>query len=541
MKKLHLISLALLSGLLLTVSWPDRGFSLLLLVALVPLLFIEDHFYKNKTQNHPFGLFPYVFLSFLVWSTVTTWWIYNSTFIGVFFAILFCSLFLSIAFTLFHLTRRNLPQQWLGYLSLLAYWIGYEYFNHDWDLSWPWLSLGNGFASYPRFVQWYEYTGIFGGSLWIWLCNLCIFFLIKQWRQWTALTRKFLWACLGTLSLIIFPVIFSVFRYYTYEEKSRPVDVIVVQPNMDPYNEQYNLPPLEVTHRLIQLSRKQADRKVQFIVSPESAIQEYIWENDLNRSGSFDSLRNFMRSFPQVKMVVGLSSRKVFMPGEPLTSTARKFIDADEYYDAYNTAALLDTSPLIQKHHKSKLTPGVEVMPFAKYLKFMEKYALDLGGTVGSLGSDPEQIPYNIEDTLKIAPIICYESVYGEFVANYVRNGANLIFVITNDGWWGNTAGHRQHLSFSSLRAIETRRSIARSANTGTSAFINQRGDILQPTEWWKPAVIRQKINANDAITFYVKYGDYIGRACLYASGLLLLLTLAFVVKRKSKKTVTHH
>ena len=243
-----------------------------------------------------------------------------------------------------------------------------------------------------------------------------------------------------------------------------------------------------------------------------------------------------------MNIITGISSRKVFQPGEPLSVTARKFTQdegytgADMYYDSYNTALFVAHDSTLQKYHKSKLTPGVENMPYLNVFPFLKKFAIDLGGTTGSLGVNPEQTPFIFRDGLKIAPCICYESVYGEFMNSFIQNGANVIFVITNDGWWGNTPGHRQHLLFSVLRAIETRRSIARSANTGISCFINQRGDISQRTEYWVPAVIRQKINANDKITFYVKYGDYIGRIFLLVAALFALLTISTSLRNRKRK-----
>jgi apolipoprotein N-acyltransferase len=216
-----------------------------------------------------------------------------------------------------------------------------------------------------------------------------------------------------------------------------------------------------------------------------------------------------------------------------LSASARKFRDADVYYDSYNTALYVAHDSTLQKYHKSKLTPGVELMPYLDVLPFLKKYAIDLGGTTGSLGVNPDQTPFIISNNLKVAPCICYESVYGEFMNRFIVNGANVIFVITNDGWWGNTPGHRQHMLFSVVRAIETRRSIARSANTGISCFINQRGDISQRTAYWVPATIRGKINANDKVTFYVRYGDYIGRIFLLVAGLFVLLTISTSFRRR--------
>ena len=187
-------------------------------------------------------------------------------------------------------------------------------------------------------------------------------------------------------------------------------------------------------------------------------------------------------------------------------------------------------------YHKSKLTPGVETIPSWGILKPIEKLAIDLGGTVGTLGTDNEILVFTDAKKRKVVPIICYESVYGEFVVKTIRDGATMIFVITNDGWWGNTPGHRQHFLFSILRAIETRRSIARSANTGISVFINQRGDVFQQTAYWEPTVIKQQINANDKLTYYVKNGDYIARVSVFISVLVLLISLiqGFLKKKKS-------
>ena len=108
--------------------------------------------------------------------------------------------------------------------------------------------------------------------------------------------------------------------------------------------------------------------------------------------------------------------------------------------------------------------------------------------------------------------------------------------IITNDAWWGDTPGYRQHLRYASLRAIETRRSIARCANTGISAIIDQRGNIIERTPWWEKSAIRGSINMNDEITYFVKTGDVPGRLC---TAVFSLLVLALIVRicLKGKKS----
>jgi apolipoprotein N-acyltransferase len=278
------------------------------------------------------------------------------------------------------------------------------------------------------------------------------------------------------------------------------------------------------------------DSNTNFLIAPESAIQEEMWDDNLQAFGSIKLLLEINRDHPALNIVIGGSTFYEFKEGEVISNTARKFKDVDKYYEAYNTAILINSSDSLQLYHKSKLTPGVEILPSFPGFKWLEKLAINLGGTVGSLGTDKIRKVFKTTKSVDIAPTICYESIFGEFFSEFVRNGAQIMCIITNDGWWGNTAGHRQHFAFAHLRAIETRRSIARSANTGISAFINQRGDDLQATKYWVPAVIKGTINANSKLTFYVKHGDYIARIAVLCTALLLLLTIimGFINRKKS-------
>jgi apolipoprotein N-acyltransferase len=154
-----------------------------------------------------------------------------------------------------------------------------------------------------------------------------------------------------------------------------------------------------------------------------------------------------------------------------------------------------------------------------------------LGGVMGRCVGQEEVSLLNVHGSGTRIPVgcaVCYESVYGEYFTDYVRKGAKAMTIITNDAWWGDTPGYRQHLSYASLRAIETRRAIARCANTGISAIISPSGEILQPTPWWEPAAIKGQIPLREDITFYVSHGDITGRVCTF---LFILLLLALLVR----------
>ncbi len=541
MKKYQLLLISVLSGILFTLGWPADGFPGLLFIAFVPLFFIGDYIYEHREKYHRYSILFYTYPAFLIWNGLCCYWIWNATPAGGIGAVFVNAFFMAFVFNIYHISKRNIYPAQNAQFILVFFWISFEYFHLNWDLNWPWLNLGNGFANYPKWIQWYEYTGTFGGTLWIFLVNIFIYRSIKTLmakREAPGAKRKMsaLPFALSALLLLAIPLTISFIIYSNYQEKSRPINIIITQPNIDPYTEQYSLPPSSVIKRNLDETMPYLDENTDFIISPESALQEKIWERSVDHYRSLQLLKKFIHENPHVGIVIGASTYREFLTGEEVSPTARKFTDADRYYDAFNTAFYLNTGPIDQWTHKSRLTPGVERMPFPKYLSFLENFAIDLGGTVGSLGIDAERkIFVRPSDSLRFAAAICFESIFGEFFSDFVRNGAEIMFIVTNDGWWGNTPGHRQHMSFARMRAIETRRSIARSANTGISAFVNQRGDVTQKLEYWVPGGLSQSLNANSKLTFYTIYGDYIARISSFVTAILLLYTIARVLIKRRK------
>ncbi len=537
--KIHLVLLSVTSGIILSLGWPERGIPLLLFTGLVPMLLIEDYIARNRDRFYRYSVLFYSYPGFLIWNVLTTWWIVNSTLQGGIMATVLNALFMSIILQAFHWTKKNLRHPLAGYAALISFWVAFEYLHLNWDLNWPWLNLGNGFATWYRLVQWYEYTGALGGTVWVLVGNIVCFEIVRLlFSHKKPLISQFV----VQYSIVLFfwilaPIIFSLYLYTNYKEEIRPVNFVVVQPNVDPYSEQYSLPPQEVVARIMKLAAPHLSDSTDFMVAPESAIQEEMWEGNPRTFITIRLLKKEIEKHPHLNILIGGSTYYAFKPGEKLPRTARKFTDVDHYYNAYNAAIMLNGWDTLQLYHKSKLTPGVEILPSFKGFGWLEKYAIDLGGTVGSLGTDSVRKVYSAVYAPRVAPVICYESIFGEFFAEFVRNGAQVMIIITNDGWWGNTAGHRQHYSFAHLRAIETRRSIARSANTGISAFIDQRGDAHQVTKYWEPAVIKGSLNASSTLTFYVKHGDYIARFLSWLGGFLYLASIFISLqKRFSRK-----
>ena len=523
------VLLAVLSGGLLTAAWPTWGIAPLVFIGFVPLLLIEGRIAQGEKGK----LFWLSFLAFLVWNVATTWWVWNATPAAI-AAWVLNALFMSIVFNVFHLTKKKVCNNPWGNLFLIPYWLAFEYLTYLWAAKWPWLNLGNVFSLRVEWVQWYEYTGVVGGTLWVLLVNILIVNIIQFFKE---KETKTIFISIGLEAVILLlPILLSTSMYKHYEEQGTDTEVIVVQQNCDPWNEQFDHQfDAQVIQNNINLSLPLVTPKTRFIVSSESAIQEGIWLHELDQSDALNTLHDYVKRFPQLAFVIGGTTYEWVPRGMEDDFPARQIEGTNHYYYCHNSALLIDTTNL-QLHNKSQLTPGVEAIP--EWMGFLKNYSITMGIARGTLKTDPESKTLNFNGH-KIGVPICYESAFGEYVSTFCKKGADLLFVITNDGWWGDTPGYRQHFEFSKLRAIENRRCVARSANTGRSGFFNQRGDVLQQTHYWVPDAIKATLKANTKVTFYAKHGDYLSRIAVYLTFVLLITLIAKTLLGlgKSKKT----
>ncbi|MCF0174666.1 MAG: apolipoprotein N-acyltransferase [Bacteroidaceae bacterium] len=502
---------------------PGCGF--VALFSLVPLLAAE----RVASLKGLKGFWWMQYLAFLVFNFITTFWIRNATFGGAVFAVVANAAQMSLVFEIFRFSKRYFKGT-LPYIFLMCLWIAFEAHYYDVQISWPWLTLGNSFARSIRLVQWYEYTGVMGGTLWVWLCNLAIFggmvalsdgsFALK----WNNKARAAYF--IGLVSVIFGPMIVSGVIWNRFQESSDPVKVIIGQPNFDPYQKFESLNQGQQNDIFMELVKPSLDAdslQNSLVIAPETFVGGIVL-NRFDENASVVAFRDFLRSYPNSSLLLGASTYEYVEVGKAHSPVARETF-GDNWYESYNSAIMLRPEGS-EIYHKSKLVVGVEQTPFPKIFVPIDN---SLGGVMGRCIGQKEASVLHF-DGHKIGCAVCYESIYGEYCTEYVKKGADVLAVITNDAWWGNTAGYRQHLSYASLRAIETRRDIARCANTGISALINQRGEILEKTSWWQSEVLTGEINANSAITFFVSHGDIIGRIFTFLFFLLSLLLLVRIL-----------
>src|SRR5687768_1497790 len=476
----------------------------------------------------------------LFWNIATTWWVWNASPAGAIGAFLANSLVMCVPWLLFYFTKKTMGR-WIGYSSLIIYWLTFEYIHHNWELSWPWLTIGNSFATHPEWVQWYEYSGSTGGSLWVLLTNIIAYAIFFEYRN-NGRTRNYYITLASWIAVLVIPILISGMMISSEKKivaaglSTAAKNVVIVQPNIDPYKEKFAGDVESQIQKLIILSEKQIDKNTTLVIWPETAIPVSANEVDFKNNFFYTPIWSFLNRHPFVSLLTGINSYKTYGTDKKKASkTARHDIQSGIYYDEFNTAAFFDADTSIQLYHKAKLVPGVETLP--SFLNFMGKWFEDFGGISGTLGRDSERKVFvSWDNHFKAAPIICYESIYSDYITEYIRKGANILTIITNDGWWGNTQGYKQHMNYGRLRAIETRKWVARSANTGISCFIDPLGNMINPQPWDTAAAIKLAVPVDSRQTFFVKHGDMLSRASAVVSILLLVLNIVFWIKGRIKK-----
>jgi apolipoprotein N-acyltransferase len=528
MNKYSLVGLSVIGGILSGLAWTGWCSGLVLLISFVPFFLIENYLFENPKRFTPNAFFIFLLPGFVIFSIISLGWMRVASLTGAICVIMGLSFLMAFTTWLAHIIRLR-AGIFAGFTAMVTFWLSYEYISLNVNIISPWLNLGNGLSKDILFTQWYEVTGTAGGSLWILCSNLFLTIFLSG-----SLTRKrrnslylLIW-----LSVIIIPSAISVYRYLTIEQNSlNGSEVVIIQPNTDPYTEKFTIPFEDQLKKVIIQANTGITNKTDWVITPETTIDDPANLDDLSNDKYVRMIKVITARHPRINVVTGLVTYRLYPPlKEAPTFSARKIDASGLYYDHFNSAVRIDTGKICSVYHKSKLVPGIEMQFSSGPGRFIARILPYLGGTKWGYGMQEERVCFEHTGTsMKIAPVICYESVFGKFVSGYIRKGAEAIFIITNDGWWKNTNGYKQHLNFASLRAIETRRPVVRAANTGVSCLIDIRGKRSGESIWWSRAVIRGEIYPEDRITFYVKHGDYLLLISVFISTIILFIAFLII------------
>lgn len=504
--------LAFISGLLLGFPWVFSSFAFLTFVAWIPLFILEE---RLRDRPNPYLVFNYALACFLVWNILGTWWVTQAHLLGGILIILANTLCQAFSFWL--ASRVGSINRMPLLFPFVAIWMGFEYFHEWWDLAWPWLNLGNALAATPEIIQWYEFTGARGGTLWIILANVSGLALYKSWQE-GSLHRRMI-AGAACLLIVTLPAFLSWHIYRNIEIGTDTLSFALVQPNLDPYTEKF-VPEKQAGHLdlFFDIAGQVCDEKTRLLIGPETQIVAQIDEQDPDTSPQFRRLKAFQQQYPQLSILLGVHSferlkRDKAVPG------SRYDAEKNVYYEAFDSALFLPAGSDALFYHKTKLVPLFERMPFVQHLRFLGRYSLELGGYNGTYSNRQTHAAFeDHEKAVRILPIVCFESIFGSYCARRLSEQRGFIGMVTNDGWWKNTPGYKHHFNFSRMRAIECRRDLIRAANNGISAHIDARGRVVAKTAWWQAATLTGDVHLRAGRTFFSRHGDFLGRAALFCA-----------------------
>jgi len=506
------LALALVGGLALILCWPPFSAFPIHFICFVPLLALAQT-PQAKSIRTMFLLSSFVFA---IWGIGTLYWIAKASVFSCLGAILIHTTVSAAVFTLWLAATQYFTR--LAKNKTLITWLSYALFCFSWVtlesakerlLNFPWLNLGMSLASHPQFIQFYEVTGPYGGTLFLLVSNILLFESLASGRR-SVVTRfaAVIWVT-GLLG-------FSVYRYYSVNDYASPVEVRVVQ-GRSTFFKPSGKPQPKLLDSLIALSAKNAARNTEFFIWPESAFEPWhaVNEDSLEGSSGIEKIRAFLVPYWHGNVIFGALTYK----------TDSKHA-ADTLW--YNSAVCLSADQRIQVYHKQRLVPGSEGMVFGLSQAFSSR------GSFGRyLNEGTSQNNFYARSGIGTAPVICFESAFSEDVTRKVSSGVQFISVITNDAWWGRTSGTYQHLAYARLLAIENRRWVLRSSLGGISAVIDTQGNVMSSLQSENSGVLQVAINAAEEPTYYTMHGDFLVKCCLLGAGLIILVL--FVLKFLSR------
>ena len=488
------------------ISFPPFPFpcQLLMFVGLVPYFLVVERREKLIDLNRASYIMGFVFsLITLYW--VGSWQKEADTFLMISGGLLIFvnPVFFMIPTTLLYFSRNVLSRGKAIYLFPL-FWITYEYLYMITDLSFPWLTLGSGLSQFNIFIQIADIIGAVGISLIVIYINI---FIAKAIQSKTLYPRSFKIHVGLAAGIFLLVIVYGIFRLSTFKITDKKVKVGLIQPNLDPWGKWSNTDLHNLTASYLDLSKQAVGEGAQVIFWPETALPVYLMDGGYNYV--LDSIYSFLDK-NKVSLITGMPDLIYYKPGDKMPEDVKYSKAGNYYYATYNAVLLFSPwTREIERYGKSKLVPFGERVPFVDQLPFLRDFIKwSVGISDWNVGRDTTlfRVPMVNEDTLKVNSLVCYESIYPYYIERFINKGANLISVVTNDSWYGNSSGPYQHKEMAVLRAIENRKSVVRAANGGISCIIDPLGRTITESTMFTKAQLTGDVFIQNNETIFSKF-----------------------------------
>jgi apolipoprotein N-acyltransferase len=518
-----------------------------------------------------------VYLAMFVFSVVGMSWLITSATLGT-IILFFVSAFIhTVPFVAFFFVRRALGWR-VALWSAPIVWTAWEWLYHQSDGSIGWMGMGPSQSNLNLLVQYVDITGVWGITFWLVLFNVLVVMAIENCGLRTAdfgLNHVRLanlksairnpQSAIRRLAVVAIVMLLPPLAYSTYvfvkESRaapgSREISVLLVQPNIDPWRKSDASTRANTLGKTLALTDAGVARqKPDLIIWPETAVPYFFRDEEAPREFVKRSVSRW-----NVPLLTGTLDRPtgdnspgltaaqeneqgnarvfnaaVLLTPEPRAADQRLTVQSSELQEAATLNSTRTTQRFNVKtselYHKRVLMPFAERVPFVDQFPSLSRLAINVGGR-GGLSPGHEATVFSFEDPnrekVTVAAAICYEQQYPAQIAEFVRNGAEMLALITNEGWWSQTHGAYQMAAFTRVRAIETRRSIARCANTGVTCLIDPLGRIRDQAPWWSEETVIGQVRLSKEMSLYVRYPDYFPKACLW---LVLGLAMAAIIQK---------
>jgi apolipoprotein N-acyltransferase len=499
------ILLALISGILLILSFPLFNFYPLAWFALVPLfLAIHD---KHSRSSFYLGL-----LAGFIYFLGSIYWVYHSMYfyggVPLIFSILFLillSLYLALYVGIFSMLFNFLSKHSAIPALIIApvLWVTLEYLRTYALTGFPWSILGYSQYKFLTMIQVADITGVYGISFLVAALNGAIYDVTVSWpRKSDDMSSFARWT--RALSIVIFILVIIVSFLYGIgklkeDEKGGGIKVSVLQGNIEQDKKWDSRFQREVIDTYKKLTIKALLSDPDIIVWPESALP-FVFGYDKTLTEEIISFQKKLNTYLLFGSVVVKDSQT----NKPQLS---------------NSAILLSPKGnVVSIYDKIHLVPYGEYVPLRELFPFIEKLVVAVGDFIHGEEATVMKTPF-----AKIGNLICYEIFFPGLVRKFVDTGANVLVTITNDAWFGRTAAPYQHFSMAVFRAIENRVPVARAANTGISGFIDSKGRIINSSDIFVEDTLTEDISIGDKKSFYTQYGDLFAYFCIIISILLMI------------------
>ena len=511
---------AALSGLLLTAAFPKIGLDWLAWFALVPLLYVLRD--QSAGSGFRLGFIAGLvhFLSLLYWLVpVMRTYGYLPAYLSVSVLILlaaFLALFMaSFAAALSAVGKK--PVCCLVTIPLL--WVALEYLRSFLFSGFPWELLGYSQFNRLQLIQISDILGVYGLSALIAYVNGAVFITLLYFtkRRWLDADITKGLATGAVIALILGIALgwsYGHWRLKTIDDLiavSPKTRIAVVQGNIDQAIKWDPAFQIDTVKKYNRLSSSITTQRPDLIVWPESATPFYFLYDVKPTELVFEGIQQTATDY---------------LIGSP------SFVQSDEVVRYFNSAYLI--SPLIKnmsKYDKTHLVPFGEYVPFKKWLPFLGKIVAQVGDF--KAGMKGKTLLWKTE---RVGVQICYEIIFPGLSRAMAKNNASLLINITNDAWFGKTSGPYQHFSMTVFRAVENRRALARSANTGISGFIDPAGRVLASTPLLQDAALVRSLPLMKTKTVYTRIGDLFAQVCFASALIVVLLEISkFALNFKKK------